>query len=336
MSSVGLRRLVSQQISVRELPTPAEVVAHLGAVQAQDYAGCKWAVGVRQAGETTDAAIEQALSEGTILRTHVLRGTWQLVTPADVRWMLGLVGPRVVASAAGRHRQLELDEPTFRRSETALVKALSDGRHRTRAELAEVLERAGVSTAAQRLSHLLQRAELDAVIVSGARRGKQTTHTLLDLRAPPRPFDRDEALSTLERRYFQSRGPATVQDFAWWSGLPVTAARQGLESIQRDLAHEVVDGRTYYFVDREVPAKGVFLLPPFDEFLIAYRDRDAVLDRQHVEQINAGGGLLDACIVVDGRVVGTWSRAGQVTVAPFEPTRRSFTSALERYRAFLA
>lgn len=326
------------------------MVGWLGAVQAQDYAGAKWAVGLRlPEGVATDPSIERALSEGDILRTHAFRGTWQLVAREDIRWMVALVAPRLIARNASRYRELSLDEATFRRSQATLARALRHGEHLTRDELAVALEAAGVSTAGQRLAYLLQRAELEALVCSGARRGKQSTYTLLEGRAPePKAvLAGEEALAELARRYFRSRGPATLADFAWWSGLTSRDARAGLELVQSTLVPEVIAGQTHWRskdVPAPCPSPTAYLLPPFDEYLVAYRNRDAVLDPAHVRRINAGGGLLDPCVVIDGRVVGTWRRQLTRTkvvieLELFEALTRSEQEALalaaRRYGAFL-
>jgi hypothetical protein len=291
------------------------LVRWLGAVQAQDYAGAKWAVGLRLSDrELGEASVERCLAEGTILRTHVMRWTWQLVLPEDVRWMLALVAPRLLTRAARRHRELDLDAATFRKSSTLLEKTVRDGRHRTRDELAAVLAKAGISTAKERLSHLLGRAEIDGVLCSGARRGKQFTYTHLDHRAPTRrsPLARDEALAELARRYFASRGPALLADFAWWSGLSASDARAGLEAIRSSLVSDVIDGHAYFHWAESAtvaaPKGACHLLPAFDEYLVAYRNRDALLDAEHAKRLNAGGGMLNPAVLVDGRVIGTWRR----------------------------
>jgi hypothetical protein len=323
---LAARRLIAQQIARHELTSPGELVAWLGAVQAQDYAGAKWALGLRL-GAATEAAIERALSDGAVLRTHALRGTWQLVAPADLRWILALVGPQVIARCARRYEELDLDASTLRRSNDVLAKTVRSAGPSTREELAAALERRGISAAGQRLAYLLQRAELDALICSGARRGKRSTYALVDDRAPEgaRALTRDEALAALAGRYFRSRGPATVDDFAWWSGLPAAEARAGLGAIESTLAGEAIDGATYWSDAAAAavsPARHAVLLPAFDEYLVAYRRRDAVLDPAHAGRMNAGGGMLDPCVVLGGRVVGTWRRvlgrdAVTIDVAPF-------------------
>jgi hypothetical protein len=348
-SGITARRLISQQIARHTFKASRDLVAWLGAVQAQDYAATKWAVGLRLAGSVKEASVERAIDDGDVLRTHVLRGTWQLVAPEDVRWMVGLVGPRLIASYATRYRQLELDAAAFRRSNAALAKALRGGRALTRVELASVLEDAGVSTAGQRLSHLLERGELDGLICGAARRGKQFTYGLLDDRAPASraPLERDAALAELAGRYFRSRGPATLDDFKWWSGLSPADVRAGLESVRSTLASSVVDGRTYWHAAEAIKkprSPAAFLLPAFDEYLIAYRKRDAVLDSKYAKRLNAGGGRLGMCVVLDGRVIGTWRRTlaradAAIEIDLFEAVARrshpAIITAAERYASFV-
>lgn len=320
----------------------------LVAVQAQDYAAAKWALGIRLA-RATDETIERALTDGTILRTHALRWTWQFVSSSDIRWLLALVRSRLFSRTGKRHRELGLDATTFRKSNVVIERALGEGRHLTRDELGERLSKARISPAGQRIAHILGHSELDGLICSGARRGKQFTYALLDSRLPKvhKPLDRHEALAELARRYFESRGPATVSDFAWWSGLAPAEARDGLESVKSKLASVVVGGQTYFRADR-APARAAggaaYLLPAFDEYLIAYRDRDSVLDPKVVKHINAGGGMLGPCVVIDGRVVGTWRRELTRTVvsvevrtfvAPPPAHRRAIVAAARRYAAFL-
>jgi len=326
----------------------------MGAVQAQDPAAARWAIGLRLRGGVKAGvpAIERALADGTVIRTHVMRWTWQLVAPADLGWMLPLVTARLMARAARRHRELGLDAASFRRSLAALARALAGGAHRTRAELGAALRRAGVSPEGARLSHLLGHAELHGLICSGAPRGKQATYALVDERAPRgAPRTRPEALAALARRYFESRGPATAADFAWWSSLAPAEARAGLEAVAGELAAQTVGGAVYWCAAHvarlsDAALAAAYLLPAFDEYLVAYRARDAVLAPEDVRRLNAGGGLLAPAIVLGGRVVGTWRRSlerrGAVTIAlaPFAPAdrraREAIAEAAERYAAFLA
>jgi len=314
VSDIAARRLHAQRLSGEPFPSAVDAVCWLGAVQSQDYAGAKWALGQRTRA-ATDAELDRLFDEGTILRTHVMRPTWHFVLPADIRWLLELTGPRIRLGLGARHRQLELDHGVVARATAAFVAALAGGRHRTRQELAEVLSAAGISADGQRLPHLLMSAELDGVIVSGPRRGKQFTYALLAERAPRSPpLERTAALAELTHRYFRSRGPAQLQDFVWWSGLTVADARSGVRLAGRALDHRVIDGKEYWF-DAEAGPDGkvagvAHLLPNFDEYTVAYRDRAAAVhgDRPFEPALFSFGSILSNVVTIGGRVRGAWRR----------------------------
>ncbi len=346
-----LHRLYNQHLLGPKFETPVEVVSHLGAMQAQDYAGAKWAVAQRTTG-LTDTDLDRALADGSILRTHVMRPTWHFVTPADIRWLLALTAPRVKAAGASRWRQLGLDEALFKRSNAALIKALRDGDQLTRLELAAALDRAGIAMdVEQRSSHILMRAELDGLICSGGRRGKQFTYALLDERAPAaKSLPRDEAVAELTQRYFISHGPATAQDFAWWSGLTLTDARRGLALVKARLRREVVGDQDYWLAESDAPAQSpapiALLLPAFDEYTVAYADRSAVFDAAHADQLDVrnAGLALSQTVLIRGRIVGNWKRTVQknavlMELNPFRPLtkieQRAITQAAEQFGAFL-
>ncbi len=225
-------RLRNQHLSAPTLTDPAALVGWLGAVQAQDYGMALWAVGQRLIG-ATESAIQQAFDDGAILRTHVLRPTWHFVMPADIRWLLDLTAPRVRALLAYGDRQNGLDETVLAHAAAVIEAALRGGQHLTRSELGAVFAAAGIALGGtQRLAHLLMHAELDGLICSGVRRGKQPTYALLAQRAPDaKTLSREEALAELTRRYFSGHAPATLKDFAWWSGLTVADCKQGLEAV---------------------------------------------------------------------------------------------------------
>jgi hypothetical protein len=306
------RRLTSQFLTARGPTTASDVVRALGAVQAQDYPGAKWALGVRTRVET-DADIERQIGEGKILRTHVLRPTWHFVAPEDIRWMLALTAPRVKQSMAYHRRNLDIDARTIRRSHDAITKALVGGKHLTRTELATAMTRARINDATgQRLAHLVMEAELDGVIASGPRRGKQFTYALLDERVAPTPSrDRDESLHALARTYFTTRGPASVRDFSWWSGLSMADAKRGLDMIRETLEEREANGEAAWF-DPTVapkPATSALLLPNYDEYFIGYRDRSAIGNRiGHTTPVIGGTANLTHVAFVDGELVGGWRR----------------------------
>jgi len=347
---IAQQRLHNQLITRQTLRKPEDVVRWLGAVQAQDYGAAKWALGLRMQ-NSTDDIIEQAFADGTILRTHVMRPTWHFVAPADIRWMLALTAPRVQAAIAYYDRTLGLDDAALTKSNVVLAKALQGGKQLTRAELVPLLQQAGIATGnLQRIGHIIMHAELDGIICSGARRGKQFTYALLDERAPQaRTLDHDEALAEFARRYFTSHGPATLQDFVWWSGLSTADARTGLEMVKPQLMQEAVDGQAYWFSMSTYPTKDIsqsaFLLPNFDEYIVGYTDRSAIFDASHIQKLDARGNVLfNHTIVLDGRVVGTWKRTLKKDAVILTPTlftplnkaeSRAFAASAHRYGEFL-
>jgi len=355
-SDLARLRLRSQGVAAPLFGSPAEVVRGLGAVQAQDYLGSLWALGLRlpRGGQ---AEVERAVDAGEIVRTWPLRGTLHFVAAEDVRWMLSLLGPRTVARAAHRYRQLGLDEETFAKAGRVLVGALEGGRRLTRPELAAELNRGGIPTDGQRLIHLLNRSALEGLTCYAARRGKQFTFALLDEWAPSsRRLEGDEALAELAARYFKGHGPATLQDFVWWSGLTTADARAGLEMAGAQLLSEVYDGQTYWLATStkaarpdstpaaKVESPAAHLLPAFDEYTVAYKDRAAVIHPSFAERADAASAVLAPAVVLDGRVVGTWKRVlkgGLVLVEmdlsfmPGKDERAALIAASRRYGEFL-
>ncbi|MDB4919791.1 winged helix DNA-binding domain-containing protein [Mucilaginibacter sp.] len=343
---IAQQRLYTQHIAAQTFNTPAEIVKYMGAMQAQDYAGAKWAVGMRLQ-KSNDAAIDKALADGSIIRTHVLRPTWHFVGPADLRWMLNLSAHRIIALSASRERQLKLDNDIFKRSNDVLGKALAGSKQLNRLEMMDVLQQAGIDTNEQRFIHLLMRAELDQVICSGARQGKQFTYALFDDRVPKdNQRTKEEALSELVKRYFISRGPATLQDFAWWSGLTLADAKTGLEIIKSELTSTEVNGRTYWMAKDQplinTKAPVAYLLPAFDEFAVAYSDRTAAVNSKYLVQ--ARNVIFDPSIVVNNQVVGTWKRvinknSIEMILNPFGKLNKVQTKAIEmaqkRYQKFM-
>lgn len=313
ISEITRYRFYNQHIGRAKFEKPGDVVAWLGAMQGQEYAMAKWGVAQRMT-ESTDVELDQAFAEGAILRTHLLRPTWHFVAPADIRWVLAFSAPRVHAVNAFMYRKLELDSALFKRSNAVLMKSLQGGKQLTRVELASALQQAGVETAGElRMGYILMQAELNALICSGARRGKQFTYALLEERVPPvRKLEHDEALVELIKRYFISRGPATMKDFVVWSGLTMADTRHGIEMFKPKLEHEVFDGQTYWFVESALPAKATstkaHLLPIYDEYVIGYKDRRAMLGALDPENFKAGSIAFDNLIVIDGMLVGSWKR----------------------------
>jgi hypothetical protein len=345
-SDIPHARLHHQRLTSPRFKEPADVVRWLGAVQAQEYAPAKWAIGQRM-GRATDADVERAFAEGSILRTHVLRPTWHFVAPEDIRWMLELTGPRIKAAINSHARTVSLDEAAFERSRRVLKSALRGGRQLTRAALRQAFQRAGLPPNGIHSILLLMRAEIDGLICSGARAGKAFTYAWLDDRVPAaRTLTREQALAELARRYFTSRGPATLQDFVWWSGLTTADARSGIEMAGSDLSRDVIDGSVCWLPSprRAVrpTAEAAHLLPVYDEYMVAYKDRSAVVDSRYCKR--GTNVLFGSTIVVNGRVAGTWKSTRSehetlVTLSAFAPLtgrmRRAVDDAARRYGTFL-
>jgi len=304
------RRLNAQRLTRAPFATPAEAVAWSGAVQAQEYAEALWSLGMRVQGATAPD-VEAACDRGEILRTHVLRPTWHFVASADLRWLLRLTADRVQAKSAGRRRELGLDDDTLARCHEVLAGVLDDGEPRTRRELGAALAAAGVDMTGQRLPHTLGHAELAGVVASGPRRGKQHTYLPLEGRVPAAPRRSREAdVAELVRRYFTSHGPATLRDFAWWSGLTLTDGRAGLAACGEALvAVQAPDGTPWICAAADAaPAREggesvAFLLGTYDELTVAHRDlRNVYADGRATNE------LLTRPIVIDGVTVGRWTR----------------------------
>jgi hypothetical protein len=342
-------RLHNQQLTQHALATPGEVVTWFGAVQGQDYAAGKWAIGNRLPG-STDADIEQAIADRTIIRTWPMRGTLHFVAAADIHWILELNKPRSQSLYASHFRQLELNETVIAQSQAVFITVLAGGKHLTRSELKTALEQEGISAHENRLGFLLGRASYDSLICHGVRRGKEFTFTLLDEWIPPtKPLLRDEALAEWTKRYFTSHGPATLADFSWWSGLTLTDAKAGIEMVKSSFVSEVVDGPTYWMsqhISRKIDIPPtVYLLPVYDEYLVAYKDRTAPLGGLNPAQIAASGnGIFSPVIMIDGRVVGTWKRTLKkntvlIETNQFKPLseveNQALSDAKERYKRFL-
>lgn len=343
--SIAALRLRQQCISQPQAGPPEAVLSWMLAIQGQDYAGAKWSLGLRQQ-QSSEAQVEGAVAEGRILRSWLFRGTLHLVCAADLPWLLALLSPRIIAGNARRYRELELDEATLARSSDLLGEALADGRQAYRAKLLTLLESAGISTAGQRGFYMLQHASLLGLLCQGPPRGPQNLFRRVEGTSPA--LSREEALALLALRYFSSRGPATLADFVWWSGLPTGDARLGLEGAASQLIEARIDGETYWQAESSIeaaPAAGFFLLPGFDEFLLAYRNRSAVLDPAHAQRITPGAnGVFHPYLVIDGRVRGLWrfdrkrSKAeahSEAFDSAFPIDGPGFDAAVARYLTFL-
>jgi len=347
LKDIAKTRLINQQIARTQFKSVKEIIGWMGAMQAQDYNMAKWAAGVRLPG-STEKMIDEAVSSGKIIRTHILRPTWHFVLPEDLNWMIELAAPRFKTSFKSRWKSMGLTETIFKKSNSIIEKALARGKHLTREELLSQLQKAKIPTGEQKIFHLMFRAELEGIICSGFIKNKKQTYALLCERVPKsKVLKKDEALTRLAQKYFSSHGPATLQDFVWWSGLKVADARQGLEMTKSEFISEKIDEQTYWFSDSsgksKTNKKSVYLLPAYDEFIISYKDRSAAIPIEDKKKAISNNGIFRPTIVINGQVAGIWKRTmkeDKIIIetnffhSPDESMKSSVRSAAAKYGDF--
>ena len=338
-------RIANQQMAGTLFTRPAELVQWMNCMQAQDYGMAKWAIGCRLR-EMSHVSVEQDFNDGKILRTHVLRPTWHFVCPADIRWLLKLSAPRVKAMSRIYHQKLGIGHAILRQSKKIITKALSKHRRLTREELTSILHKERINVSDSRVGHLLMDAELDALICSAGRTGNQFSYQLLDDIVPASGLPGyEESIAELAKRYFFSRGPASVQDFAWWGNLTLAEARKGLDMNKQHLQQVSVNGNDYWVSAKSQvpppPVRSALLLPTYDEYMVAYKNRDDVLDPRFSGECSFG---LSPIVVYNGQVAGTWRRTGKKSEmniefshfngVPSQAKALAFAAAARRYLAF--
>lgn len=333
LSEVGLLRMVAQRIAGPRPGSATEVVRRLTAAQGQDYPGAVTSVALRTSGRRREDVVA-ALDAGSIVRSWPMRGTLHLLAAEDLHWMLRLLGPRALVGLAGRRENLGLTDAQAERARDLALAALAGGRSMRRADLLTAIDDGGVATTGQRGYHLLWFLAQTGTLCLGPTDGAEQLYVVLDewVRTPRR-LDGEEALAELALRYFTGHGPATVHDLARWAGIGVRDARAGLAAVREHLASAEVEG-IEYLMDPRTPelleshrdeARGTFLLPGFDEFVLGYGERGAVLDPQFAERIVPGrNGVFRPTVVTGGRIVGTWQWSGRgakrsAAGSPFDP-----------------
>jgi len=344
LRDVSLLRLAAQRLVGERHPTVAATVRTMTALQGQDLPGVLCSAALRTDGGSL-TGVRAAMDAGEVVRSWPMRGTLHLVAAEDLGWMIAIGAPRVATSAARRQRELGLDDATLNKAEKVAVGALEGGRALRRKDLFAVWQAAGISTEGQRGAHLVGHLAVSRVVCLGPTAGSEQALVLLDEWVPqPRTLAGDEAVATWALRYFRSHGPATVADFAWWTGLKISDSRAAQATVADQLERLDV-GDVTYWLDPATPArldtcraesKAVHLLPGFDEILLGYRDRSAVLDPLHADRVIPGGnGMFLASVVAGGRVVGTWRRPPRGSDAgpeatPFTTFGRSVPAAITR------
>jgi hypothetical protein len=376
-------RLHTQQIVQQQFQQPNELLNWLGAVQAQDYEMSKWAVALRLSpkanskfnqsspvgedkGEVSnqnefgisEAKIEAALNNGELIRTHILRPTWHIVSAENHRWMMDLSAPQLSRTLNSYNKSVGLDAKTLLKAEKIILKLLAKKNHCTRDEIMAVLQKEKINTDNYRSAHIMFHAELNGLVCNGIRKGKEISYALLDERIPQsKKINRDEALAKLATIYFQSHSPATLKDFSWWSGLNQTEAKKAIDFISKNVEKIEVGEQTYFvLIDKKniplAPFKGgitgvneVHLLPAFDEYIISYNHRLDVVDKNHAPKVFTNNGLFKPMIVHDGKIIGTWKRTItgkklKTEIFPFEKiskqTENEIEKKMEGFRNYLS
>lgn len=311
LSTIAKLRLRNQQIPETKFKTAVELLSWFSAVQAQEYAQTKWALGLRLS-HLRDADIETDFTNGKILRTHVLRPTWHFVAAEDIHWLLMLTAQRVHVANGFMYRKLELDKKLFKRTNTIIKKALTGGKQLTREAINAAFKNHKIEAEGHRLSYIMMNAELEGIICSGGRDRNQFTYALLDERVKfKNKLSPEEALVKLTENYFLSRGPATLKDFSTWSGLTMTECKKGVSMASSKLKNETIDGEVYYYKDAVLSStessNPIYLLPVYDELIMGYKDRSAFFEFKNSLKTNSSF-VYDCMIVSDGQVIGTWKR----------------------------
>lgn len=313
INDIGIIRQANQQITKPVLETPQAVIEYMGVIQAQDYNMAKLAVGARSL-HATHQQIENDINEGKIIRTHILRPTWHLISVNDVRWVMELTAPGINKILSSMYRQMELDDKIFKKSNAIIHKLLSNTEALTRKEIMTELEKAGIKTDSLRAVHIMFKAETEMIACNGAKRNKQFTYSLFDRKVPAaKSIPRDEALAKLASRYFTSHGPATIKDFSWWSGLSAADAKKAVALVKNNFNSEAVNSETYWFVDanreKAVAETDIFLMPSYDEFTVGYTDRGALIESTSRSKINTKNLIFSPIIIRNGKVIGTWKKS---------------------------
>ncbi|MDH6356706.1 winged helix DNA-binding domain-containing protein [Parabacteroides sp. PF5-9] len=339
-------RLYNQGLVCAGFEKPEEVVAYMGAMQSQAYEMAKWGIGVRLPG-TTNALVEEAFNQGRIIRTHILRPTWHFVVAEDFHWMMELSSPRLRPVFLNYGKMRGMDEEAIMKASRLVVPILEKYGHLTRLEIGEHLKTKGVDIDRHDMSHIMSRAELDGIVCNGAVKGNKQTYALLAERVPKgNRLTKEEALEKLARKFFTSHGPATLQDYVWWSGLLTSDARKSVECIKDDFICEEINGKSYWMkndIQEPKAETSALLLPAFDEYVVSYKDRSEILSEPHYRKIITRTGVFSPTITYNGEIIGNWKRVVKrksitAELAFFESVNkqveRLFQQAVKLYEQF--
>lgn len=309
---ISHHRLASQKLYKTSQNSPQEIVHHLGAMQAQDYAMAKWAIGSRC--DATEAAIEEAINSAQIIRTHILRPTWHFVSADDIYWMLDLSAPQVKLFTSSAAKKYSYDGKKLDQVNSHIEKLLAGNNHLTRDEIMQELGIKKTSNDDFLSAAIMMNAELDSLVCNGKMKGKQITYALLEERVskPKTKLTKEEALAKLALRYFESHGPATLLDFSWWSGFPPTTCKLAINAIELQMSSVEIKDQKYWFKtdfpESDNFRESVHFLPAFDEILISYKTREASILLEHQSKAFTNNGIFKPIILENSKVIGTWKR----------------------------
>ena len=342
-------RLYNQLLSAHTLKEPHEVVSRMGAMQSQAFDMAKWAVGSRLENKRV-GEVEEALNKGKIIRTHILRPTWHFVSAEDIHWMFALSYPRLKPIYRAYMKSLGVDESLIHRVIPLIEETLIGGKHLIRREINDALRTWNIIVDDNTLKWILSYAEMEGVVVSGCMKGNKQSFTLLEEWIPRKQsLSKEEALERLSRKYFTSHGPATVQDFAWWSGLTVTDCRKAVHLIKDDFICETVNGREFWMRnDIHTPPAGndsALLLAPFDEFVVSYKNRSEIIEENYYSKVMMKNGLFSPTVILNGKIIGSWKKTTgknkpRIELSFFEKTSKQkqelFKPAIKQLEIFYA
>lgn len=331
-------RLSNQQLTMKDLNSAKDLVNWMGAVQAQDFGMSKLAISSRLK-NSNEEKINTSLDNAEILRTHLLRPTWHLVSADNIYWILNLSAPRLKRILKNRLKDLEISKFVLIKSFKILERNLDGNKSLSRKKIVELFKEEKIKTNENRASHILMQAELNGLICSGTTNKNDTTYALLEERVPIKNnFSKEESLSKLALKYFQSHSPAAICDFVWWSGLTIKDAQIALNSIKSDLNCEKIEGKELWFTDTfkfiSHVNNSIFLLPAYDEFIISYKDRSASISNEKYRKAISINGLFRPTIVVNGKVIGIWKRKIEkdnnlIEIELFENQNKSIKSKIK-------
>ena len=312
MNPVAIR-LLNQQLVAPHFSDPADVVAHMGALQAQEYRMMRWAVAMRTK-KPSLKAFKKAFDGGQIIRLHLMRGTWQLVSAEDYWPLLDLCAPKAIAVTKGwmSSNKITIPDEELMQIRKILAQTASDKGSVTKEDLVRALAEKDIRMDEHRLSYHIRMAEFSGTLCSGDLLPMKASYALAaDKLKPKVKIDRDEALMRFTRKYFQSHQPATLEDFVWWSGLNISDCRKGIVLLGDTIHMERWKGRNFYLTDdcrTRGFKKGKFLLiSPYDEYLIGYKSRDIVLPQEHRHRAHNNSGIFQPIIAHDGLICGNWT-----------------------------